>query len=49
MVLGLIMMDLVNGDSCVDDRRLDSLLLDDWLNGLGHSLVTLLVTARRSH
>ena len=49
MVLGLVMMDLVNGDSCVDDRWLDGLLLDDWLDGLGHLLVTPSLRARKSH
>lgn len=34
MVLSLIVMDLVDGNSCVDDRRLDGFLLDDGLNGL---------------
>ena len=48
-MLGLVMMDLVNGNSGVDDRWLDGLLLDDWLDGLGHLLVTPLLTARRSH
>ena len=49
MVLGLIMMDLVNGDGGVDDRWLDGLLLDDWLDGLEDLLVTPSFTARRSH
>lgn len=34
MVLGLVVVNFVNRDGGVDDRWLDSLLLDDWLNGL---------------
>ena len=34
MVLGLVLMDLVNGNSGVDDRRLNSLFLNDWLDSL---------------
>lgn len=34
MVLGLVVVNLVDRDGCVDDRWLDSLLLDDWLDGL---------------
>ena len=44
MVLSLLLMNLVNGNSCVDDRWLNGLLLDDWLNGLGHVLVTRILT-----
>ena len=49
MVLGLVMMDLVDGDSGVDDRWLDSLLLDDWLDSLGHLLATPSLTTKKSH
>ena len=48
-MLSLVMMDLVNGDSGVDDRWLDGLLLDDRLDGLGHFLVTPLLIIRSSH
>ena len=33
VVLGLILVDLVDGNGGVDNRRLDGLLLDDWLDG----------------
>jgi len=32
MVFGLVLVDLVDGNSGVDNRRLDGLLLDDWLD-----------------
>jgi hypothetical protein len=34
VVLGLVVMNLVDGDGGVDDGWLDGLLLDDGLNGL---------------
>jgi hypothetical protein len=34
VVLGLVVMNFVDGDGGVDDGWLDSLLLDDWLDGL---------------
>lgn len=34
MVLGFVVVDLMDGDSGVNDRRLDSLLLDDGLDRL---------------
>lgn len=39
---------LVNGDGGVDVSRLDGLLLDDWLDGLVHVVVDVLVGNRRS-
>ena len=38
MVLGFILMDLVNGDSGVDNGWLNSFLLDNRLDGLKHGL-----------
>jgi hypothetical protein len=32
VVLGFVVVNFVNGDSGVDNRGLDSLLLDDWLD-----------------
>jgi len=40
MVLGLVLVDLVDGNSGVDNRRLDSLLLDDWLDGPENMSIT---------
>ena len=34
VVLGFIVVDFVDGDGGVDDGWLDSLLIDDWLDGL---------------
>ncbi len=34
MVFGFIFVNLMDGDCCVNNLRLDSLFLDDWLNGL---------------
>ena len=36
VVLAFIVVDFVDGDGGVDDGWLDSLLVDDWLDGLGH-------------
>ena len=36
MVLGLVVVDFVDGDSSVYDGWLDSFLLDDRLNSLRH-------------
>lgn len=33
-MLGFVLVNFVNGDSGVYDGRLDSFLLDDWLDGL---------------
>ena len=35
MVFGLILVNLVNGDSGMNDGWLDGLFLDDWLDSLG--------------
>lgn len=35
MVLAFIMVDFMDGNGGVDDGWLDSLLIDDWLDGLG--------------
>ena len=40
MVLGLVVVNLVDGYGGVDDRGLDGLLLDDGLNGLRRWLVS---------
>ena len=50
VVLGLVLVDLVDGDGGVDDRRLDGLLLDDGLDGPDAvSTTSTSTTARRTH
>ena len=39
VVLGFIVVDFVNGDGGVDNGWLNSLLVDNWLDGLRYSLV----------
>lgn len=34
MVLGLILVNFMDGDGSVDDRWLNGLFLNDWLDGL---------------
>jgi len=44
VVLGLVLVDLVDWDSGVDNRWLDSLLLDDWLDVLVDVVVNVLTS-----
>jgi hypothetical protein len=47
VVLGLVVVDLVDGDGVVDDRRLDGLLADDWLDDLVDVVMDMLSGHRR--
>ena len=42
VVFGLVLVNLVDWNGCVYDRRLDSLLLDDWLDVLVNVVVDVL-------
>lgn len=44
MVLGLVLVDFVDGDGGVDDGWLDSLLLHNWLDGLVDVVVDVLAS-----
>lgn len=48
MVLRLILVNLMNRDGSVDNRRLDCLFLDDWLNSL-ESYVIITLELQISH